>query len=191
MDVVLKFLLIVLWRRQKGKFEMKPYYSHAGLCKCGCGSVVSEGRMFISGHNLKHLKKTESHKNKIAKAQKESWKNNNERLCFGRQPRKPVGSKTIDAHGYVLVKEKDGAAHWKKEHILIIENVIGRKLIPGEVIHHINGNRADNREENLFLCSNMSEHNNIEKTVKRILKELIDDGVIKFDRENKRYERIL
>ncbi len=40
-----------------------------------------------------------------------------------------------------------------KEHIKIMEDSIGRKLNSNEVVHHINGSRADNRINNLQLMT--------------------------------------
>lgn len=45
------------------------------------------------------------------------------------------------------------------EHRHIMELKIGRKLMKGEVVHHINGITSDNRIENLVLCKTAGEHN--------------------------------
>lgn len=50
---------------------------------------------------------------------------------------------------------KDGRV---AEHRLVMEHHIGRYLTREEVVHHINGNRTDNRIENLVLFSSNAEH---------------------------------
>ena len=151
-------------------------------CSCGCGRTCGIGSSFISGHNLKLLKRTSSWNKKIGMAQKAAWDNVRKRM--------PVGSKRISHDGYVIVKFKkdnaDGRA-WRGEHLLVMEKMVGRKLRPGEQVHHIDGDRKNNLPENLFLCKNVSEHHSLEWSAKGIIKESMVRGIVKFDREKKRY----
>ena len=59
-----------------------------------------------------------------------------------------IGDKNIGSSGYVMVRQEG-----KKilEHRLVMEQIIGRPLSKSERVHHKNGNRQDNRPENLEL----------------------------------------
>ncbi len=50
--------------------------------------------------------------------------------------------------GYIQEK-RDG--QWHMQHRLVMEQVLGRPLLPTERVHHKNGKRDDNRPENLEL----------------------------------------
>lgn len=60
----------------------------------------------------------------------------------------------INSGGYVSRQRMvDGIVFYDLEHRLVMEKHLGRPLYPHENVHHINGDRSDNRLENLELWS--------------------------------------
>jgi len=81
-----------------------------------------------------------------------------------------------DRHGYVY------------EHLLVSEKKLGRKILKGEVVHHINCLKSDNRPENLFVCKNSKEHFLIHGSLNQCVVNLMSMGVLVFDASAKKYK---
>lgn len=60
-----------------------------------------------------------------------------------------TGGKTINRDGYVVVRY--AARKTMLEHRYVMEQYLGRSLKSDETVHHLNGDRQDNRIENLEL----------------------------------------
>jgi hypothetical protein len=80
------------------------------------------------------------------------------KTCMWHRPRPVKGDVLLNKGGYALVRLPGHPRASKSgrvlEHIVVIEKALGRHLVKGETVHHKNGQRADNRIENLELWSN-------------------------------------
>ena len=65
-------------------------------------------------------------------------------------PRKPTLAVTPNGDGYTRVNLGPRRGRIL-EHRYVMEQILGRELLPGENVHHKNGHRDDNRPENLEL----------------------------------------
>lgn len=81
---------------------------------------------------------------------------------LGKPSRNWRGGKTRTSSGHVIVYQPDHpdarAGGRVLEHRLVMERILGRRLRREEVVHHINGNPADNRHANLQLLDSQSAH---------------------------------
>lgn len=62
------------------------------------------------------------------------------------------------------------------EHILVAEEKIGR-LLNNEHVHHINGNKIDNRSDNLLVLT-PSQHRTLHRQLEELAMELVVKGII-------------
>ena len=96
-----------------------------------------------------------------------SDRNENKGYYMIRMPNHPNAGK----NGYVF------------EHIVIaLQSVSRDKLEPFECVHHINFIRADNRPENLCICTK-DKHREYHGKLENITGELFDKSIIGFDSE--------
>lgn len=73
------------------------------------------------------------------------------------------GGRTIASTGYLLVKvpwnhhlaDIRGYAY---EHRVVAEKKLGRRLLPGEIVHHNDGNKLNNRPDNLEVVASIAHH---------------------------------
>ena len=74
-----------------------------------------------------------------------------------------VGGRTKALNGYIWILYPDHPEAKKyhgyiPEHRLVMEKMIGRRLLPGEVVHHKDGDKTNNDPSNLELFASNGEH---------------------------------
>ena len=148
---------------------MTPYYDDAGGKK--------DGR-FKKGHP--QGPQSDAHRAALSVALKRSWARGRGGLGFGRGSGtvRPIGHTYVNSAGYVKVKVSQ--QHYRLQHSLVMEAAIGRPLRRGEVVHHVDGDRANNAIGNLFLCRDGEHHNEVHRSQDRALRVLLAAGLVRF-----------
>lgn len=111
----------------------------AGLCQCGCGCPTTIAQ------------RTYARRGVVKGDPNRFLSRHHRRKMFSR----------VACHRYVLVwAPQHPRAHDSRvrEHIVIVEGVIGHRLPSGAVIHHVNDQGSENRTTNLVALQNSGEH---------------------------------
>lgn len=73
-------------------------------------------------------------------------------------------------YGYILVykpKHPDAVCGYIRKHRFIMEKHIGRRLKKNDIVHHINGDKDDNRIENLLLLPTIGAHTSLHEALRK------------------------
>lgn len=78
-----------------------------------------------------------------------------------------IGARTVNQNGYAIVKTEEG---WVPEHVLNMEEHLGRKLGRGERVRFKDGNRSNTAIENLEITyiNHASTHKRVAQLRARI-----------------------
>ncbi len=123
----------------------------SGLCQCGCGNPTSIAKQSLT--RLGHIKgepvrfiRGHMFKKNINGGHGINWK----------------GGRKIHEYGYIeIYRPEHPNAHlsgYVFEHVLIASEALGKSIPDGAIVHHINGNPADNRNQNLVICDSRYYH---------------------------------
>lgn len=103
-----------------------------GLCECGCGR--------------------QANRYKQNDARRGFVKGAHARFLPGHNWKRDVGQ------SYRVIHAPGHPSDQILEHRLIAERAIGRPLDPRHEVHHVNGDRRDNRPSNLVICEDKAYH---------------------------------
>jgi hypothetical protein len=119
------------------------------LCECGCGKLapIADRTNKTRGYEMgKPMRFCNGHHGK-------------QRSMDG-NPHWKGGRSKVNGYVHILMPDHPRANSNGRvpEQTLVAETVLGRCLPPQAVVHHVNGNRADNRKCNLVVCENSAYH---------------------------------
>jgi len=132
--------------------KVLPCRNYAWTCVCSCGKIK-----VISGHGLK------------AGTTKSCGCLQVERSRMRRGKKHPSwrGGKTKNRDGYILVNVE---GKYIKQSLLVVEKAIGKGRPAGSIIHHVDGDKGNDSNNNLVLCEDNNYHSLIHRR-ERMLKE--------------------
>ena len=71
---------------------------------------------------------------------------------------KPISNNCGYMKIYTPEHQNANATGYVYEHVLVASRALCRPLPEGSEVHHVNGDGADNRNENLVLCDSLAYH---------------------------------
>lgn len=108
----------------------------------------------------KHSELSKLHMSLAHKGMKPSTAGWNKGLTYTRSDHKYINEQAFFRKGryYIVDYSRRDRSVYVPRAVLVMEQYLGRKLIKGEIVHHLNRIKTDDRIENLKLFSSVGEH---------------------------------
>ena len=87
-------------------------------------------------------------------------KHQGERMRGENHPNWKGGRRECSKHKYVMIKNVE-TGEYEREHRMVVEESLGRKLETYELVHHMNGIKTDNRLENLMIVNSHTHYGEV------------------------------
>lgn len=151
--------MIRLCARCETPFDVPEKHPKQRLCSRQCNGRVRPGETYgqTPTYQCEHCGKTAERRRFRFADGRVSGHDYGQRFCSkacgyaGRKWRPINPNGYVHSSGYIRVDLRGGKKAF--QHRVVMEEMIGRPLRPGENVHHVNGQRTDNRPENLELWS--------------------------------------
>lgn len=122
------------------------------LCECSCGN-----KTFVEGTKL-----ASERVRSCGCLKRETLSLNGKARIGSKNPNWGKRKRSLTNRGYIRIRSQDhprcSSQGYVLEHILVMEQMLGRPVPDGAVIHHCNGDKTDNRPFNLRLFGSNHDH---------------------------------
>lgn len=127
------------------------------LCECGCGGLAPIAKYTSNQHGwIQGQPKRFIHGHRQGGEKHPLWKGGRKKSTGGYIEVLSPGHPRANPDGYVL------------EHILVAEKALGRYLPEGAVVHHVDGNKANNANSNLVICPDNTYHHILHRRMRAL-----------------------
>ena len=101
------------------------------------------------------------------------------------------GGRNKDKHGYIRIKNREhpfcSSNGYVWEHRLVLEKKLKRYLKKEEIVHHLDGDKSNNKLYNLLLCGNQNKHLSVHNAMELFVYYLIKNKKARYNKRNNKF----
>lgn len=165
------------------------YHRHKTMYDMSCDACKT---IFTEHRDVSYMKKNRMHL--CVSCRKDNQSPIRQKIIKSKEDPKKIGTLRLHKNNkykeiYVGVDSwhTKVQGHWCREHIYVIEEELGYAIPKGHVVHHIDGDKENNKRSNLIMLT-IEEHNNAHAKSESLIFELVRKEIVIFNKTTKLYE---